>query len=569
MQRSRQFITGTTAYKSDTIAHHEKSQSHQLAAKLYKYSDTPEESPAVKAVQQLNQQHTAKLRILSRNAHALAKYRKPFQDYSWLCELDEAKGLAPGNTYRSDKACRTFTKYVSQAQKTLAKNSVDKAKFIAVTSDGSTDSGISEQELEFLRFCMRGIVTTQFVGFEVPVNPNAEGIYMAIKRALKKGLDLEDEDLKQKLVSFACDGAAVMVGKNNGVSALLQRHIKPSLITVHCFAHRLELSYKDSVKKVNLYDSVITLLMGLYYFYHKSPKQQQNLERSFVSLQQVPAFSTRVGGTRWVGHMVLAIETCLKSYKAIVNQLEDVAIQKVSKVNAAGKAHEYIKLLKRPDVMGYIHVVLDVLKPLRILSSTLQSNQTTLADVDEKIQMTVGVLKSYKDSPGPMTRSYLGETKDQLFKGVKLSGSVDVPNLAKLRVSLTNNLSNSFESRFADAKAGVVEATRIANFHTWPVHDKKEDISKFGCEEVKLITAHFKDVLVCANVNSNDALAEWDMLKSNLYSRYKVAVQKLLWTDVWQCYGDSYYNIPVWLILLEPCLPAQQRTREVFHKYSW
>ena len=38
-----------------------------------------------------------------------------------------------------------------------------------------------------------------------------------------------------------------------------------------------------------------------------------------------------------------------------------------------------------------------VLKPLRIISITLQSNQTTLADVDEK--MTVGVLESYKDSP--------------------------------------------------------------------------------------------------------------------------------------------------------------------------
>ena len=385
--------------------------------------------------------------------------------------------------------------------------------------------------------------------------------------------------------------------------------------------------------------------MGLYYFYHKSPKQHQNLERSFVSLQQVPAFPTLVGGTRWVGHMVLAIETCLKSYKAIVNQLEDVAVQKVSKVNAAGKARGYIKLLKRPDVMGYIHVVLDVLKPLGILSSTLQSNQTTLADVDEKIQMTVAVLESYKDSPGPkaivnqledvavqkvskvnaagkargyikllkrpdvmgyihvvldvlkplgilsstlqsnqttladvdekiqmtvavlesykdspgpMTRSYLGETKDQLFKGVKLSGSVDAPNLAKHRVSLTNNL-------IADAKAGVVEATRIANFHTWPVYDKKKDISKFGCEEVELITAHFKDVLVCANVNSNDALAKWDMLKSNLYSRYKVAVQKLLWTDVWQCYGDSYYNI-LCVVDLILCLPAQQRIREVFHK---
>ena len=68
--------------------------------------------------------------------------------------------------------------------------------------------------------------------------------------------------------------------------------------------------------------------MGFYYLYHKSPKQHQNLGRSFDSLQQVPAFPTRMGGTRWVGHMVLAIETCLKSYKANVNQLEEVAVQK-------------------------------------------------------------------------------------------------------------------------------------------------------------------------------------------------------------------------------------------------
>ena len=72
------------------------------------------------------------------------------------------------------------------------------------------------------------------------------------------------------------------------------------------------------------------------------------------------------------------------------------------------------------------------------------------------------------------TKTYLAETKDQYFKGVKLSGSVDAPNLAKHRVSLTNNLNNSFESRFVDAKAAVVD------------------------------------------INRNDALAEWDMLKSDL-----------------------------------------------------
>lgn len=97
------------------------------------------------------------------------------------------------------------------------------------------------------------------------------------------------------------------------------RQLQPSCITVHCFAHRLELAYKDAVKENKLYDSCIVLLMGLYYFYHNSPKQRQNLKRSFQSLNQSSVMPTRVGGTRWVGHIILA-------------QLEDCISKKVSKI---------------------------------------------------------------------------------------------------------------------------------------------------------------------------------------------------------------------------------------------
>ena len=107
-----------------------------------------------------------------------------------------------------------------QDQTTLAKNSVDKAKFIAITSDGLY-AWRSDHSLLDLK-C-----------HSIPM--------------LKAYIWLSNVPLKQKLVSFACDSAAVMVGKNNRVSALLQRNIRPSLITVHCFAHRLELSYNDSV----------------------------------------------------------------------------------------------------------------------------------------------------------------------------------------------------------------------------------------------------------------------------------------------------------------------------------
>ena len=185
-----------------------------------------------------------------------------------------------------------------------------------------------------------------------------------------------------------------MIGERNSVAALL-RQVQPYLITVHCFAHRLELCYKDTVKQDKLYDSVVTLLMGLYYFYN-SPKQHHNLAKVFDVLGQLPAYPTRVGGTRWIGHIVLAMETFLKSYKALICHLENVAVEKKSIVTAAGKARGYLKLCKRADVLGYIHILLDVLKPLRTLSLSLQSTDTTLAEVDEKIDTASDVLKQYK-----------------------------------------------------------------------------------------------------------------------------------------------------------------------------
>ena len=41
---------------------------------------------------------------------------------------------------------------------------------------------------------------------------------------------------------------------------------------------------------------------------------------------------TRVGGTRWVGHIFLAVENFLKGYQAIRAQLEDCISKKVSKI---------------------------------------------------------------------------------------------------------------------------------------------------------------------------------------------------------------------------------------------
>lgn len=66
--------------------------------------------------------------------------------------------------------------------------------------------------------------------------------------------------------------------------------------------------------------------------------------------------------------------------------------------------------MKRPDVIAFLHLLLDMFGPLRALSLTLQSDHTTLADVGEK-------LKSLKMQSSP-------SKKGTLQKCIKLVYSV-------------------------------------------------------------------------------------------------------------------------------------------------
>ena len=113
---------------------------------------------------------------------------------------------------------------------------------------------------------------------------------------------MEWPDFYMKLAALVCDGASMMTGCKAGVGALL-RTKQPSLLTVHCMAHRLELALKDVSKKVKLYDKTVnTLAMSIYYFYHNRRLNHGMLHRDHAALRTESdgdlLMPTRVRGTR-------------------------------------------------------------------------------------------------------------------------------------------------------------------------------------------------------------------------------------------------------------------------------
>ena len=60
-----------------------------------------------------------------------------------------------------------------------------------------------------------------------------------------------------KLVGFGSDGASNMVGVKHGLVTLIKKDY-PGVVGIQCLGHRLELAFKDALKKDKTYDKLVT-----------------------------------------------------------------------------------------------------------------------------------------------------------------------------------------------------------------------------------------------------------------------------------------------------------------------
>ena len=84
----------------------------------------------------------------------------------------------------------------------------------------------------------------------------------SILEEIKKFYTTNNIDIK-KMVMFTSDGAAVMLGKRNGVAKSLKIFV-PHIIEQHCVAHREDLEIDDAWSKVSLTQDMETLAKTAY-----------------------------------------------------------------------------------------------------------------------------------------------------------------------------------------------------------------------------------------------------------------------------------------------------------------
>ena len=311
---SSTFVSGSQNFKIESVRSPETSTGHTRCVAAAKVSENPQLAPLPRALLSMSKGVSQKMERLFDIAYFVAKREMPFTSFPHLCKLEMKHGVELGNTYINDKACKTFVTAIAGQLKHEISSKLQSSKFISVMADSACDVGVREVEDVYACHLVKGEIENSFVGLKACENSKAPGIKAAVETAMTEVC----RDWKEKTVALGADGANVMLGEISGVYGLLKQEI-PHIIKVHCVAHRLELSFADTLSDVPVLKDVKEMLQGIWKHYHYSAKAVRELKELAESMEVRAYKAIKADGTRWVPHMQRALNILLSKNFQVSN----------------------------------------------------------------------------------------------------------------------------------------------------------------------------------------------------------------------------------------------------------
>ncbi|KAJ4947501.1 hypothetical protein JOQ06_009536 [Pogonophryne albipinna] len=339
-------------------------------------------------IQALAQKELQVPKVKDRGGYEAKRKRK------WLPEWGQQYPFAKFDPAAKMMFCSTCRSFPAKAK--------DSSLFIGVSGD-------NDQEIIYVTYIENGLPVNVMLTMVTLQHANSQGILDAIMSGLHQA-GLSEDDLQAKLVGFGCDGASVMIGHRNGVSARL-KEMFGSLVTI-CVAHRLELTALDSMKSFPALTELKKSINGIYKHYHTSAKASRELKTVAEALNIHLVKPGTIDGTRWLPHTLHGLSALIRNYQAILFHLE----------SHASDMHDR----EASDLMkGRASHTRDGLT-LQMVSDVLQ--KTTLA------------LVAMKTVPGQHLKQFLDEVgpfPGNMYSGVQLDRKqVDDDNLHKVKEKL-------------------------------------------------------------------------------------------------------------------------------------
>ena len=483
------FVRGCSNFRIESLRSHAKCTGHVQAEKAIRAKERPMEAPLPRALLIVSEEVRQKMEKLFDVAYMIAKLELPFTTYPSLWTVEKKHGVLLGNTYQTDKACKNFVIVISDELKDRFSEEIKRARFLGLMADGATDVGTREVEDVYVRFVKDGVPVNKFAGLKECMDAKATGVTEAIKQAINE----VDESWKQKLVCLRTDGANVMIGRHNSVFTLLKTDV-PSLVSLHCIAHKLELGFQDTVKGVKLFKDAREMLQGIWKHYKYSCKAVRELKALAELMDERAYKAVKADGSRWIPHLERALSVLLtKNYKLIVMHFQHASQARDCSVEMQGRATNYEKKLTSYLFVKFLHFLSDIMKQVSKVSLVFQRNENTIAVVQDKVNTLIGSLDAMKMRSGEHLGSFEQSVgADNSFSGVILSkNAADNASFDITRNSLIELAKQFISSRFSYFNDDPIlkAAACITEPLLWP-HDRM-GLLVYGEEHLNTLIHHF------------------------------------------------------------------------------
>lgn len=179
--------------------------------------------------------------------------------------------------------------------------------FIGLMLDETCDISVEKKLAVYDRYVNSetGSVNASFLGNKRIINCTAACIKDALCEFLKdKGL-VQGDDYR-RIVGLGTDGAAVMIGRHNGIGVKLKQ-LNNILIQVHCVPHRLNLAASQASKDIDYLEQYKGHMNSIYKFYPNSNVQNDKFKEIQQLMHEKVKQVVEPSSVRW-----LSLEACVR-----------------------------------------------------------------------------------------------------------------------------------------------------------------------------------------------------------------------------------------------------------------
>ena len=295
--------------------------------------------------------------------------------------------LGENASYTSRQIIGEFLQCLSRVVKKEQMLQLNSSPFYSLMTDESTDVAVMKQLVAVARCILpSGVVKTMFLDITDLQDGTASTIEQSLLLCLERyGLDIS------KSRGFGSDGAAVMVGRRNGVATRLKAR-QPRLLAVHCINHRLALAAAHAADQIPYLQQFKATVRTLYLFYQNSSVRMAGLHAIQEVLDNPSIKLKQAKDVRWLPYDA-AIAAIIRTLPALIASLEREATKR-SEPSAVGLA----KFVKTHYFVACCCLLHRVLPHISRLSLLFQCEDIDLALIQPALVAAIASIEEVRTS---------------------------------------------------------------------------------------------------------------------------------------------------------------------------